>query len=250
MIPAVTSHKVLCFDCYGTIINWEQGILDGLQPLLAASGSQFTQKEALEAFGSVELELQSKHPDLAYTPLLAESYAAFGQRLGLPASLTGSDPAAVAFGQSVGDWSPFPDSAAALGELSKDFKLVVLSNVDAPNIARTRQLLEGPGQFQFDLILTAQEIGSYKPALANFEVMLAAVADKFGVTDKSEVLVVAQSRVHDHVPANALGLESAWIDRQGAIMGHESSAKFTYRFNTLSELANAVKQEKTGNPEP
>ena len=184
---------------------------------------------------------------MPYSELLANAFAALGQRLGADSSyLSGTDPAAIAFGQSVGDWSPFPDSALALGSLSRDFKLVILSNVDEPNIARTRRLLEGPGNFTFDLVLTAQQIGSYKPALGNFEAMLARVASEFGVTKKEEVLVVAQSRVHDHVPANALGLHSAWIDREGAAMGHEESAQYTYKFDTLEQLAKAVRQEKSG----
>lgn len=178
-----------------------------------------------------------------YTQLLAHVYVALGQRLGISSeSLTSDDPAAIAFGNSVGDWSPFPDSAAALGVLARHFKLVVLSNVDAALFERTRAHLEGPGAFTFDRVITAQEIGSYKPDPNNFEYMLADVRARFGV-ERQDVLVTAQSQVHDHVPANALGLDTAWIDREGSSIGHEPSAKYTYRFRTLAEMAKAVEQE-------
>lgn len=248
MIPALTSHKALCFDCYGTIIDWESNIYDRLQPLLTASSTPFTRPEALQAFVSVEADLQAKHPAMPYTQLLAHVYSALGQRLGLAAQSFAADSApAVAFGESVGDWTPFADSPAALGELKKRFKLVVLSNVDRSLFDRTRRLVERPGGFVFDKIITAQDVGSYKPALANFEYMLNAVGEEFGIKN-DEVLVVAQSRMHDHVPANALGLHSAWIDREGAAMGHDENANYTYRFNTLAEMAKAVEQELTTVP--
>lgn len=171
---------------------------------------------------------------MLYSDLLAAVHATFATRLG-----TSSTPAEdVLFGQSIANWPIFPDTAQALAELKKHYKLVVLSNVDNHSFGTfTRPVLEAVGG-TFDLVLTAQDVGSYKPDPANFQAVLKAVQEKFGI-GKERVLVTANSLFHDHEPANALGIASAWIDRSGASIGISSSATYDFHFNTLGEMAEA-----------
>lgn len=130
---------------------------------------------------------------------------------------------------------PFPDSIAALQRLSNHYKMVILSNVDQQSFAST---LENLTPWVPDLVLTAEEIGSYKPAQQNFLTMLDVVSNKFEV-EKDDVLVVAQSLYADHQPANALGIKSVWIDRNGDGIDDElRGIRYDWTFSTLSEMAN------------
>ena len=160
-------------------------------------------------------------------------------RVAFQLGVTLSDKERKEAGASVGKWTPFPDTVAALGRLSTFFKLLVLSNVDLDSFSHTRTLLEHG--FTFDRVLTAQEIGSYKPDTANFVHMLAVANKELGVP-REQVLVTAQSLMHDHVPANQLGLASAWIQRNGS-MGHTDGAKWTFRFPTLAAMADTLESE-------
>ncbi|EPQ52135.1 HAD-like protein [Gloeophyllum trabeum ATCC 11539] len=264
--PKLTQFKALLFDVYGTLVDWETGIYDRLKPLLERANKPWSKKEALTAFYSVERDLQAQNPGMLYADLLAKGHAEFESRLkgggsAAPAVTTESDPSTsasgsrsgdgsadedaehIAFGQSIKDWPIFPDTIPALSMLSETYKLVVLSNVDRTSFAHTRAALEGPGHFTFDLVITAQDVGSYKPSLANFEYALKEIKEKFGI-DKDGVLVVANSLAHDHVPANALGIASCWIERPGATMGQDAKARHVFDFKTLGDMADAVAKEK------
>jgi 2-haloalkanoic acid dehalogenase type II len=194
---------------------------------------------------------EAQTPGLRYSELLSVLYRQFAVIYELPQP---TQEAAIAFGNSVAHWPAFPDSAVALKELKKDYKLVVLSNVDRDSFSKSLPKLGGEGTF--DLILTAEDIGSYKPDLNNFEFMLKEVKEKFGV-EKNQVCSTAQSLFHDHAPAKKLGLASAWIDREGAHMGigpaddrtKVEGASYEWRFPTLGEMAEAVKKEKNGSGE-
>jgi 2-haloacid dehalogenase len=233
----LSDFKVLSFDCYGTLIDWEAGMLDALRPLRERSG--IGPDELLEAYGSVEHEVEEAFPALAYSQLLERVHAGLSERFGLAPDPT----EAAAFGASVGDWPAFPDSAEALAYLKQHFKLIILSNVDRKSFAGSNRRLG----VEFDAILTAEEIGSYKPDLRNFEYLLARVGE-MGIA-KSELLHVAQSLFHDHVPANQLGLASAWIDRRhgkpggGATTVPDPMPHFDFRFNSMAELAGAHRAE-------
>ncbi|TFK49185.1 HAD-like protein [Heliocybe sulcata] len=273
--PRLTQFKVLIFDVYGTLADWETGIYERLKPILDRAKKPWSKKEALTAFGAVETDLQVQYPDMLYADLLAKAHAEFESRLrgggghvapaiaseGGSTSAAGADPSTsssgagqsatsdaeaehIAFGQSIKDWPIFPDTVQALAKLSETYKLTVLSNVDRSSFAHTRAALEGPGNFKFDLVMTAQDIGSYKPSPANFEYALREVKEKFGV-EKGEVLVVANSLFHDHAPANALGITSCWIRRTGAVMGQDARVHHAFDFGTLGEMADAVAKEKT-----
>ncbi|KAB8077336.1 HAD-like domain-containing protein [Aspergillus leporis] len=227
-------YRLLTFDVYGTLVDWEGGILAALQPSLDRQNAQFSHETILHVFHELERDQQARTQDMQYSELLATIHPALLQQLGL-ATPTAEE--SKAFGESVGHWPAFSDTVDALRRLSNHYKLVVLSNVDRKSFAKTNAgSLQG---FPFDLIITAQDIGSYKPDLNNFRHMLQAVKEKFDV-DPSQVLQTAQSQFHDHHPAQKVGIKSVWIVRPGAIMGNQNETIYDWKFDTLGEMANAV----------
>ena len=230
----LTDFRLLSFDVYGTLIDWESGILDALKPLCERVNLE--RGQALELYHELEKEQQTKTPNMPYSQLLTAIYPQFAAKLGLeqPTAEQSAN-----FGQSVGRWPAFPDTVDALRRLSQHYKLVVLSNVDNSSFsASTAGPLEG---FRFDKIITAQDIGSYKPDLRNFEHMLKVAQSEFGV-EKGQVLQTAQSQFHDHHPARKMGIKSVWIERGGS-MGNRQEEIYDWKFVTLGEMADAVKQE-------
>lgn len=160
-------------------------------------------------------------------------------------SSEGLTPEDIAFGQSIARWPPFSDTIAALAMLSRRYKLAVLSNVDRQSFAGTRAVLErsDPAHaFAFDAVYTAQDIGSYKPDPANLTYALRRLKEDYGI-EKDQVLMVAASLTHDHVPANQLGVKSVYIDRAGAVIGSAGKASYDWKFVTLGEMAEAVERE-------
>ena len=234
----LTSYKLLCFDIYGTLIDWETGVISGLQPVLNAnSRNDFTKQQLLEVYHELEASQQAKTPDMTYSQLLTTILAPICERLGLKAPTQGESEA---FGKSIGSWPAFPDTVDAINRLAKRFKMVPLSNVDRESFAGTNA---GPLQgFKFDKVITAQDVGSYKPDLKNFEHMLEKVKSEFGI-DKSEILQTAQSQFHDHQPAKKMGIKSVWIVRPGAVMGNREGEIWDWKFDTLGEMADAVERE-------
>jgi 2-haloalkanoic acid dehalogenase type II len=205
----LTDFDVLTFDCYGTLIDWESGILAALAPWRKRAGVTLGDEALLTLFSEVESRIEAERPTLLYSDLLTATLLEMRGRSGHAAT-----PAeAAAFGQSVKDWPAFPDSAEALSYLKQHYKLAILSNVDRASFAHSARRL---GQ-NFDLVVTAQDVGSYKPALAHFEVALARLA-AMGIP-KQKVLHTAQSLFHDHVPAKKMGLASFWIDRRAGKTG-------------------------------
>ena len=233
----LSDFTTLSFDCYGTLIDWEAGLMAALKPLQAAAGVD--DETLLAAFGHAEHEVEREHPGLRYSALLAEVYGRLTTQFERPA-----DPAAAAaFGNSVGNWPAFPDSAEALAYLKQHFRLVILSTVDRQSFARSNGRLG----VEFDHIFTAEEIGSYKPDPRNFRYLLDRLGEQ-GVA-KGQLLHVAQSLFHDHVPANAFGIASAWIDRRagksggGATVVPDPMPHFDFRFTSLGALADAHRAE-------
>jgi 2-haloalkanoic acid dehalogenase type II len=233
----LTDFRLLSFDVYGTLIDWETGVLSGLKSLIDKAG--LSRKQALELYFELEKTQQSKTPDKLYSQLLTAIYPQFAARLGLPAP---SDEESEAFGQTIGKWPAFPDTVDALNRLGRHYKLVVLSNVDRESFKASNA---GPlGGVKFDRIITAQDVGSYKPDHRNFKYMLRTVKEEFGV-EKNEVLQTAQSQFHDHHPAKEMGIKSAWIERNGT-MGNRDEAVFNWKFKTLGDMADAVEEELKG----
>jgi 2-haloalkanoic acid dehalogenase type II len=199
------------------------------------SGSSWTREEALDSYLKAEHEIEEVTPSMLYSTVVSTAVSRVASQLGT----TLSDEEKEAAGASVGKWTPWPDTVAALKRLSKYYKLVILSNVDLASFSHTKKLLEHG--FIFDKILTAQEIGSYKPNTTNFLYMLNVAKEEFGV-EKEQVLVTAQSLMHDHVPANKLGLASSYIQREEG-RGNAEGAEWTFAFPTLEAMADALESE-------
>ena len=230
----LTDFRLLSFDVYGTLIDWETGILNGLKPLYERVN--LDRGQALEIYHELERGQQNKTPDMPYSQVLAAIYPQFAVKLGLE---TPTVEESERFGQSVGKWPAFPDTVDALRRLSKHYKLLVLSNVDRASFsASTAGPLEG---FKFDKIITAQDVGSYKPDPRNFEHMLQVAQSEFGIA-KDQVLQTAQSQFHDHHPARKLGIKSVWIERRGT-MGNRQEEIYDWKFVTLADMADAVERE-------
>lgn len=237
----VSDFKALTFDCYGTLIDWESGMVQGLTPLTSRVEAPLSRNAILEAHARHESSQQSQTPDKPYRELLAIVYRRLAEEWRVPVSWQ----ECVAYGQSVKNWPAFPDSAKALGYLKKHFKLVILSNVDNESFAASNEKLG----VTFDAVYTAEDVGSYKPSTRNFDYMLAKLAT-IGVT-KEQILHTAESMFHDHAPANRCGLASCWIYRRfdqdgfGATMDPGEMPNYNFRFNSMAELAAAHEVETT-----
>ncbi len=238
MTRRLTDHSVLTFDCYGTLIDWETGIWDAFQPLLAENPPTGLQRDALiAAFNYLEAEQQSAAPTMSYPTVLECVHRALAEDLDLKTSPTLDH----AFGASVPSWPAFPDSSDSLNFLSEHFRLVILSNVDRAGFAASNTLLG----VEFDTVYTAEDIGSYKPDPSNFEYLIEHVESDLGY-GKSDILHTAQGIRHDQIPARAIGLANAWIDRTRlSETGMAGLPEIDHIFFSMAEMAAAVKTEVT-----
>jgi 2-haloacid dehalogenase len=191
---------VLTFDCYGTLIDWETGIWEALQPLLAHHRIAMTIDQALTLYGELETEAERGEYTI-YKTVLSRVLEAFGARIGFVPTPTELQH----FSTSVKDWPAFPDSALALQALQKKYRLAIVSNIDDDLFALSAPKL----QVRFDWVLTAQQARSYKPSWQNFQLAF----DRIGLP-RTKILHVAQSLFHDIVPAKALGLSTVWVNRR------------------------------------
>ncbi len=194
--------RFLTFDCYGTLIDWEAGILAALRPLLMRHGKSLGDSELLSLYGKIEAEVE-RESFLPYRQVLAEVV----RRLGRLLEFEATEAEAWSLPESLASWPAFPDSVAALKQLGSHFRLAVLSNVDDDLFVASAAKLGNP----FELAVTAQQVGSYKPSLNNFHALLSKLAE-LGI-NPSQVLHVAQSRFHDILPAKQLGLATVWVNR-------------------------------------
>jgi len=205
----LTDFAALSFDCYGTLIDWEAGLSAVLVSWARGRGLDLTEEQLLTAYAPVEAAVEQAHPTDLYRDVLGRTMRLLGDKLGV--EVTDADAARLA--TSVPDWPAFPDSHDALVALGKRFKLIVLSNVDRVSFAGSSRRLN----VEFTSVLTAQDIGSYKPARRNFEALTEEV-DRLGVAP-GKLAHVAQSLFHDHVPAKRAGLRTVWINRRHARPG-------------------------------
>lgn len=240
MEKKLSDYRALTFDCYGTLIDWESGIWDGLQPLFLENGcARITRNLALEAFAETESAEQAAHPKTLYPEILRAVHQKLADRFDL--KTTGALDSA--FGASVPHWPAFPDTADALRLLKKEFKLVILSNVNHAGFEASNRKLG----VTFDAVYTAEDVGSYKPNPLNFDYILKHLANDHGILP-GDILHTAQSLFHDHVQARRAGLACAWIDRQGLGDGGNwgATAKVAARpavdfhFPTLMTMAEAI----------
>ena len=236
----LTDFRVLTFDCYGTLIDWETGLFAALQPLLARAGMDLPRDAVLATFAQHESRQEAATPTLRYADLLAEVHAQLAHAWGVAPVAAESQ----AFGASVGDWPAFDDTVAALQYLAEHYRLVILSNVDRTSFAATLPRLG----VTFDAVFTAEDIGSYKPDPRNFAYLIEHLA-AMGL-QRHDILHTAQSLFHDHAPANAAGLASAWIDRRqdavgwGATSAPPQGVRYDFRFVSMAEMAAAHRAEQ------
>ena len=205
----LNEFDALSFDCYGTLIDWETGMTVVLRRWADEHGVAMTDEELLNAYASHEATGEAAHPADLYPDILARAMRDLGHQLAVPVS----DAEARALADSVPDWPAFDDSAAALARLASHYRLIILSNVDRASFARSNDRLG----VTFTSIITAQDVGSYKPSPRNFEA-LDEERRRLGI-GAGRLLHVAQSLFHDHVPAQAAGLPTAWINRRHATPG-------------------------------
>ena len=235
----LTDFDVLTFDCYGTLIDWESGMVEALKSLTGRATRPLTRNQILEAHARHESSQQRYTPARRYRDLLAVVYKRLAEEWGVHAS----HEECVAYGRSVGNWPAFPDTPGALQYLKKHFKLVILSNVDNETFEASNRRL----QVEFDAIYTAEDIGSYKPSLRNFHYMLEQL-ERRGVP-KDKILHTAESMFHDHKPANEIGLKSCWIYRRhaqqgfGATMNPGEMPQVDFKFTGMGELAKAHQEQ-------
>jgi 2-haloalkanoic acid dehalogenase type II len=231
----LTDFRVLTFDCYGTLIDWESGIYAALQPLLRKLPAAPPRDAVLEQFARHESAQEAATPAMIYSELLARVHRRLADALGV----TASEEEDRRFGASVPDWPAFADSASSLQYLKKYFQLVILSNVDRESFRGSNKRLG----VEFDAIYTAQDIGSYKPNPANFSYLLQHLEAR-GLRH-GDILHTAQSLFHDHGPAKKIGLATAWIDRRheqpgwGATMPVADGVRYDFRFNSMADMVKA-----------
>jgi len=198
------AFDVLTFDCYGTLIDWETGLLSALRAELAGAVGDVPDEDLLEAFAAVEHAAEI--PYQPYRDVLAQALREVGARYGAAPSAEQQ----TRFGGSVGDWPAFADSSQALERLQRRYRLVPITNCDDDLFADSAARLG----ITFDEVVTAQQAGAYKPDERPFLLAF----ERLGVP-RERILHVAQSLFHDHVTAQRLGLTSVWINRRSGRTG-------------------------------
>lgn len=223
----ISRFSWLTFDCYGTLIDWESGIVGAIRPLLASSGRNLSSEGILELYAAMESREQSG-PYRPYREILATIVRRMSSRL----VFSVNEQQAHVLGDTIGTWRPFPDSVDALKRLKKRFKLAVISNIDDDMFVQTSRLLGDP----FDIVVTAQQAQAYKPSLTNFSLALERIGEPAG-----KILHCAQSLFHDIPPAQQLGMGTCWVDRRAGKRGGgatpPSKAEPDVRVESMAELA-------------
>jgi len=232
----LTTFRALSFDCYGTLIDWETGISAVLGPWAREQGLDVSDEDLLAAYADHEAVVERETPTARYPDVLATAFRRAGAGLGGQVSQEWAQ----RLGNSVPDWPAFPDSADALARLARHYKLIIASNVHRDGFAGSNRQLRG----DFAAVLTAEDVGGYKPAENHFRAIDRTLAD-LGI-ERTALLHVAQSLFHDHVAAKREGLRSVWInrrqDRPGSGATPEPGQEWSYdlEFATMANFADAV----------
>jgi 2-haloacid dehalogenase len=222
--------KFISFDCYGTLIDWETGILSGLRPLLARHAAELGDGELLRLYGELEAEAESGE-FRSYREVLRDVVRRLAAELGFAASLAEQD----ALPDSIAKWKPFPDTVDGLRKLHSKFRLAIISNVDDDLWAYTAPQLGTA----FDQVITASQAAAYKPSPTIFRL----AQQKLGVSTQ-EWLHAGQSIYHDVIPARSLGIATVWVNRASLRPGtgavRRASADPDFEVHSLEELARAA----------
>ncbi len=236
----LSDFKMLTFDTYGTLIDWESGIYNALEPLLDKLPLKLSRDEVLELFAEYEMQQQASNPTQVYSSVLAEVSRAIAKKWQIKIS----DEEAATFGRSVKHWPEFEDSAASLNYLRQHYLMATVTNCDRISYMGSNARLE----IEWDAIYTAQDIGCYKPNLRNFEFMFENARLDLGILPH-EILHVAQSLTHDMVPATSVGMTKVWINRRHDTEGYGATAppagEYTieWEFNSMADFVKARQQE-------
>ena len=239
----LTDFKVLTFDVYGTLIDWESGMINALKPLTDRVNQTLSRDDILEAHAYHESTTQRWTPSKKYSELLPVVYRRLAEEWAVDVSWEECQ----AYGLSVRQWPAFQDSREALSYLKQHYLLVVLTNTD--NISFSGS--SGRLGVHFDGVFTAEDIGSYKPDDRNFEYMIETLGRR-GI-EKHQILHTAESMFHDHGPANRHGLANCWIYRRhqekgfGATMNPGDMPHYDFCFNSMRDLAETHRREMAEN---
>jgi 2-haloacid dehalogenase len=224
--------RAITFDCYGTLINWESGLLGAIRPILLAHGAELSDSEIFRLYGDLEAEAESSHYQ-PYREVLRDVVRGFGARLGFRAT----EEERQSLPDSLADWKPFPDTVGALRQLKAIFKLGIISNIDDDLFSASARRLE----IEFDFVTTAGQARAYKPSLEIFRL----AQKKMGIPSE-QWLHAGQSIYHDVIPAKSLGIATAWVNRPsprlGAGAAKRASATPDVEVHSLAELAQLVAQ--------
>lgn len=236
----LSDFKMLTFDTYGTLIDWESGIYNALEPLLDKLPLRLDRDEVLELFAEFEMRQQADTPAQVYSSLLAEVSKSIAKKWQIKLS----DEEAATFGRSVKYWPEFEDSAASLKYLRQHYRMATLTNCDRISYMGSNARLE----IEWDAIYTAQDVGFYKPNLRNFDYMFEHARRDLGILPH-EILHVAQSLTHDMVPATSKGMTKVWINRRHDVEGYGATAppqgefSIEWEFNSMTDFVKAHQQE-------
>ncbi len=204
-----SKYRVLTFDCYGTLIDWEKGITELVQPWLENLDPHLPSRLLLSSFALMQAKFQQVRPVLLYPDVLRRTWGDIESTFGWPIDPTHAD----AFADSVGTWPPFADTVESLRYFERHYRLAILSNVDNASLRETLKLL----QVSFALTVSAEDAKTYKPSLALFNKAIE-MLDDMGVS-KNEILHIGQSKHHDVNPGRELGLTTVWVDRRHGQQG-------------------------------
>ena len=226
------TYRALSFDCYGTLIDWETGIVQRAATVVGVARRRSLGERTARAVRRSTRATSRPNTRRCRTPTCSPRSL---RRLATSLDLDASDAECAEFGASVAAWPAFADTALALRRLKERYRLIIVSNVDRASFARSNRRLG----VEFDLVITAEDVGSYKPALGHFDTLFERLPT-LGV-ERSELLHVAQSLFHDHEPARRLGLPSVWIDRRhdrdGSGATPHSDVDVALRYRSLAEFA-------------
>jgi 2-haloacid dehalogenase len=222
--------EVLTFDCYGTLINWEDGILRCLHRILSAHGKDIDDATILQLYGDFEARAEQGEYR-RYREVLQSVVQQFGEQLGF----TPAEQEASSLPESLPLWNPWPDTVSALCQLQSRFRLAIVSNVDDDLFAATQPQLG----VEFNQVITAQQARAYKPSSKIFELALSRVG-----VPANRILHVGQSLYHDVLPAQSLGLATVWVNRPSARAGvgavKAADARPDLQVTSLAEFAQSI----------
>jgi 2-haloacid dehalogenase len=224
-----SQYRYLTFDCYGTLVDWENGIFSALRPILHKHGKSIDNSRLLEMYG--DLEMRAEQPFQSYREVLRAVVRGFGQELGFTPTADEQN----SLPDSLPYWEPWPDTVAALQRLKTRFQLAIISNIDDDLFAKTAPQLG----VTFDNIITAQQAHCYKPGREIFQLAL----ERVGVEPRA-ILHVGQSIYHDVIPAKTFGMSTVWVNRPSARPGvgavRSATAEPDLEVRNLGTLADAA----------